>query len=76
MCRFNPAGMKAEYLWTGVDEDEDDEDLFDELSGYVALLAAFYRIAADRGDAVRSAWSDPGWRAGRLGAAADSAPGR
>jgi hypothetical protein len=50
--RFNPAGMKAEYLWSGVNEDEDDEDLFDELSHDFTLLAAFYRIAAGRGDAV------------------------
>ena len=33
-------------------EDEDEEDLFDVLSRYFSLLAAFYRIAAKRGSAV------------------------
>ena len=50
--RFDPAGIKDEYMWTGVADDEDDEDIFTELSGYCELLAAFYRIAAARGDAV------------------------
>ena len=36
-------------MWTGVADDEDDEDIFTELSGYCELLAAFYRIAAAQG---------------------------
>jgi hypothetical protein len=50
--RFDPSGLKAAWLETSVNEDDDDEDLFEELARYVDLLIAIYRIAAAHGNAM------------------------
>ncbi len=50
--RHDPAGLKAAWPLTPVDDREDEENIFSELESYFELLVTFYRIAAARGNAM------------------------
>ncbi len=50
--RYDPAGLKAGWPSTPVDDEEDEESVFIELESYFQLLVAYYRIAAARENAV------------------------
>jgi hypothetical protein len=50
--RYDPAGLRAGWPLTPVDDQEDEESVFSELEGYFRLLVAYYRIAAARGNAM------------------------
>ena len=51
-CRYDPAGLKAAWPSTPVDNDEDEEDIFKTLEGHFQLLVTYYRVAATRGNAM------------------------
>ena len=50
--RYDPAGLKAAWPSTPVDDQEDEESVFGELESHFQLLVAYYRIAAARGNAM------------------------
>jgi hypothetical protein len=50
--RYDPAGLKAGWPLTPVDDEEDEENLFSGLESYFQLLVTYYRIAAARGNAM------------------------
>jgi hypothetical protein len=50
--RYDPAALKAAWPTTSVDDKEDDQSVFSEMESYFWLLAAYYQIAAARGNAM------------------------
>ena len=49
---YAPADLKAGWPRSPVDEDADDEDVYQELVEHFRLLVEYYRIAAARGNAM------------------------